>query len=68
MQTVEVLTAVIREFGVDPTWLVTGAYDAGTHRAALETGDVDRAVRDLMGTRAARLAEPPDESGLFLQD
>ena len=48
----KVVTAVIREFGLDPSWLVTGEYDATTHRAALE-GDrheidslVKRLVRD----------------------
>ena len=35
--TMDVLVAVIREYGVDPTWLFTGDYDAATHRAALES-------------------------------
>ena len=35
--TMDVLIAVIREFGVDPNWLFTGEYDAATHRAALES-------------------------------
>src|SRR6478735_9402500 len=34
--TVEVLDAAIREYGVDPTWLLTGAYDAGSHRRAID--------------------------------
>jgi hypothetical protein len=33
---IDVLTAVIAHYGVDPTWLLTGDYDAGTHRAAAE--------------------------------
>lgn len=33
---VEVLLAVIRRYGVDPTWILTGVYDASTHREALE--------------------------------
>ena len=33
---VEVLLAVIRYHGVDPTWLLTGEYDLATHREALE--------------------------------
>jgi hypothetical protein len=59
--TVEVLAAVIREFGVDPTWLLTGVYDAATHRSAMEsgTGSPDT-VRDLMEKRS-RISEPPSE-------
>lgn len=56
--TVEVLSAMIQEYGVDPTWLLTGKYDASTHRSAMESDDVAGAVRELMGTRPARIAEP----------
>jgi hypothetical protein len=34
----EIIMAVVRHYGVDPTWLISGEYDAGTHRHAL-TGD-----------------------------
>jgi hypothetical protein len=45
--TMDVIIAVVREYGVDPTWLFTGEYDAGTHRAALEAAaeEVPRVVR-----------------------
>jgi len=33
---VDVLFAVVRYYGVDPTWLLTGDYDSATHREALE--------------------------------
>lgn len=33
---VEVLLAIIRRHGVDPTWLLTGEYDLATHREVLE--------------------------------
>lgn len=33
---VEVVLAVIRYHGVDPSWLLTGDYDLATHREALE--------------------------------
>lgn len=33
---IEVLVAVVRAYGVDPSWLVSGVYDATTHRAAVE--------------------------------
>jgi hypothetical protein len=32
----EVVAAVVRRFGVDPTWILTGEYDHATHREALE--------------------------------
>jgi hypothetical protein len=34
--TVDVLLAVIRDYGVDPTWLLTGEYDPATHRRAVD--------------------------------
>src|SRR6188508_2342095 len=36
--TLEVMVAVIREFGVDPTWLLTGDYSPASHRRAMEEG------------------------------
>jgi hypothetical protein len=35
--TMDVLLAVIREYAVDPTWLLTGDYDLGTHRRTVES-------------------------------
>jgi hypothetical protein len=48
--TVEVLMAIVREHGVDPCWLVTGTYDAATHRAAMsdEATASKRLVADLI--------------------
>ena len=37
--TFEVITAVVRHYGVDPTWLMTGEYNANRHRAALAEDD-----------------------------
>jgi hypothetical protein len=34
--TLEVIVAVVRHYGVDPSWLVSGVYDAATHRKALD--------------------------------
>lgn len=34
--TMGVIAAVIREYGVDPSWLLTGDYNASVHREALE--------------------------------
>jgi hypothetical protein len=67
--TVEVLAAVIQQFGVDPSWLLTGRYDATTHRTSIESEDIQGAVRDLMVSREFRIAELPSEpSRLFTQN
>jgi hypothetical protein len=34
--TVNVVAAVVLAYGVDPTWLLTGQYDAAIHRHSLE--------------------------------
>jgi hypothetical protein len=46
-----VLAAVIRVYGVDPSWLMTGEYDGTTHRASLEG---NRAEIDLLLKRLIR--------------
>jgi hypothetical protein len=53
--TFDVLAAVIRVYGVDPTWLVTGLYDPISHRATLYSSDehlVLRALRELYAPQA----------------
>ena len=35
--TVDVIAAIVRVYGVDPTWLLTGEYDPATHRKSLTT-------------------------------
>lgn len=34
----EVMVAAVREYGVDPNWLLTGDYTAASHRRAMEEG------------------------------
>lgn len=34
--TVDVIAAVVAAYGVDPNWLLTGAYSSETHRSAAE--------------------------------
>lgn len=47
--TINVLVAIVVAYGVDPTWLLTGEYDAATHRSVLEeTEPPERAVARLM--------------------
>jgi hypothetical protein len=64
----DVLTAIIACYGVDPSWLLTGQYDMITHRSAL-AGDrraVSRAVEKIAETVAERneirLVRDSDES------
>jgi hypothetical protein len=60
--TVEVLAAVIRTYGIDPSWLLTGQYDAATHRTVME-GESDPAisVRQFFSERKTRISEPTRE-------
>ena len=53
---IEVLLAVIRRYGVDPTWILTGEYDHATHREALE--DEPSIERLLARTTLAREGKP----------
>jgi hypothetical protein len=47
--TIEVIAAIVNAYGVDPTWLLTGDYDSGTHRAILDQQEsVEHAVSRLM--------------------
>jgi hypothetical protein len=54
--TMDVLLAVIREYGVDPTWILTGEYDTGTHRRTIES---DRAELIEVVKDVARRHETP---------
>jgi hypothetical protein len=46
----DVLVAIVRDLGVDPTWLLTGEYAAATHERALESdeGGIVTVIKDLM--------------------
>lgn len=48
--TVDVIAAVVRVYGVDPTWLLTGQYDAAIHRAIADkhTGELPAAINSLI--------------------
>lgn len=66
--TIEVIDAVIREYGVDPTWLVTGAYDPATHRRAIddERAYTVGAFARLLGQRTSR-SSPSEDPDLKLE-
>jgi len=45
----EVLVAVVGEYGIDPTWLLTGEYDVATHRHSLEEpADIPRLLSNTL--------------------
>ena len=58
--TVELLDAIVRVYGVDPSWLVTGSYDSATHRRALEDegGEAESAVQDVLRGRSTPTSIP----------
>jgi hypothetical protein len=41
------LAAVVRAYGLDPTWVLTGEYDSNTHRSALNA-DTDEIAGTLL--------------------
>lgn len=48
--TVDVIAAIVREYGADPTWLLTGEYDSSVHRMIEEkhTGELPAAINALI--------------------
>src|SRR6476661_1882386 len=54
--TVDVIAAVIRTYGVDPCWLLTGYYDTLTHRSALNvtTDEMPVLVGKMLGLNSNR--------------
>src|SRR5688572_14659214 len=63
--TLDVLIAIVATYGVDPKWLISGEYDAATHRRVLDAdarvvGEVlQRMATDNAPTKP--LSPPPDE-------
>lgn len=59
---IDVVAALVREFAVDPKWLLVGQYDSTTHRSALQlvenrTEEGHRALRDFVREQFQRLRE-----------
>jgi hypothetical protein len=54
-----IVAAVARQYGLDPTWLVTGEYDAATHREALEHPTRIDHLLAQAGFRGRRVEAPP---------
>ena len=60
--TVEVLAAAIGEYGLDPTWLLTGCYSSRTHREADENPQgTESALREHLAPPRPLIAEPAAE-------
>jgi hypothetical protein len=59
--TLDLLAAIVREYGVDPSWLVFGEYDAAIHRASLEAASrfTARDLVDLASGKVRRGELPP---------
>jgi hypothetical protein len=62
----EVIVAVVRRYGVDPTWLMTGEYNAARHRDAIgdEEAVSGSTIADFVGQQLAMLStiesDPPE--------
>jgi hypothetical protein len=61
---VDLVAALVREFAVDPQWLLSGQYDATVHRKALALGedpsnDGTRAIQQLVREQYRKLLEGP---------
>lgn len=67
--TIEVVDALICEYGVDPTWLLTGAYDSASHRRAIddEREFSHGAFARLLGARPSKGPDAGDDPGLKLE-
>jgi lambda repressor-like predicted transcriptional regulator len=63
--TIDVLIAFVTAYGIDPTWLLSGVYDAGTHRRVMDADPeaVEGLIRRLAmdATLKPTVSEPADE-------
>ena len=59
---VKVIRAAVRVYGLDPSWIIGGRYDAGTHRAAMQP---DSAAFEEVMSRL--LGEPRRQPAVDLQ-
>jgi hypothetical protein len=57
--TMKVVEALVRVYGLDPTWIVTGKYDPATHRVAMQAkGEELTAILKRLVSENAREQEP----------
>jgi hypothetical protein len=52
LPTLDVVAAVVRVYGLDPSWVLTGQYNAATHRVALEssTQEIEIAMTEMISS------------------
>ena len=66
LPTPAVISALVRVYGLDPSWVLTGVYDSGTHRLALQSDRVEldalvrRLIVDRLGGPMRDVAWHPD--------
>ena len=65
--TPDVLAAVVRAYGVDPTWLLYGEYDSASHALALEAGAAFTTARLLALATSPRVLKPDEQPPRILR-
>lgn len=66
--TLDVLSAIVLIYGVDPNWLLTGDYNSATHRSAADA-EPDKmlgSMRDLLRAMQTPISDPTDAPTLRL--
>ena len=67
--TLDVLSAIITAYGVDPTWLITGEYNSSTHREAESQPDRTlSSLRGMLGSLPASAPTPEQPTLRLLKD
>src|SRR5205809_90370 len=58
--TIDVIAALVRIYGLDPSWVLTGHYDPATHREALEsnTDEIEITLHNLLSRKI--ISSPPN--------
>ena len=60
LPTLDVIAAIVRIYGLDPSWVLTGDYDSATHRDALnsDTSEVEIMLQRLLSQPDAGPSAP----------
>lgn len=65
--TLDVLAAIVAHYGVDPTWLITGEYNSGSHRTAVESeAKAVESMREMLRAFQPTTSNPTDAPSLRL--
>ena len=62
LSTLKVAAAMVRVYGIDPSWLLTGTYDATTHKVGLRkvAEEIEVVLRKLLSASDQQRAAPAD--------